>query len=197
MSSVFLQSLYMDKTRTEQSEELWTKTSLLCDPNSALKDVFVSSFKGLKATEEKQNTDDSSNWDDLNIWRSHLVCRAAAPSQKYCLDPSACPWLTIVLAINWRLHGFTNLPPPTSSSSESLLTAQHSSSRKEQRLCHPWAAASWLFANRLTQKPSHAIVGVVGGLLLRQHSHDEDHVHRVSLKEKLKMWFYQISGGFL
>lgn len=89
MSSVFLQCLYMDKkTRTDQSEELGSKTSLLYGPSSAFEDLFGSSFKGLKTTEQEQeNTDDSSNWDHLNIWRSHLVCRAAAPSQKILPEP--------------------------------------------------------------------------------------------------------------
>lgn len=138
------------------------------------------------------DTDDSSNWDDLNIWRNPLVCRAAAPSQKYCLDPSACPWLTIVLAMKWTLHGFTNLPtrPPQAPSPCWALNKQ----RLPSLGCSFLAVYKAVWPSSQAIQTSHEIVGMVGGLLLQQHSCDENHMHRVRPKEKLKMWFYQISG---
>lgn len=125
------------------------------------------------------DTDDSSNWDDLNIWRNHLVCRAAAPSQKYCLDPSACPWLTIVLAIKWTLHGFTNLPPPTSSSTKSLLSSEQAETLPSLG-CSFLAVYKAVWPRSQAIQTCHEIVGMVGGLLLQQHSCDEDHMQKRS-----------------
>lgn len=57
--------------------------------------------------------------------------------------------LVLGCAINWRLCGFTNLPPLTSSSTELLFTAQHISSR------NPWAAPSWLFTKQFDPESRH------------------------------------------
>lgn len=131
------------KTRTDQSGELQSKTSLFYGPSSVFKDVFVLSFKKLNLQSRSRKTLMTAATEMTSTSGELILSAELLPHHK---NTAWTHQLVLGCAINWRLHGFQILLLwPPQAPNESLLTAQHTRGRNEQRLCHPWAVVSWLF----------------------------------------------------